>query len=146
SRSDGPSDRGADQRDGEHLRGRDERELPPSGAEPRQPAPFGLRVAAQTARGQDRECEQQRGRLTTDQQQSPTRDLSRRVRRSERVDRRAQIERERLGLDLRTGPLDLLGEAVERPRVDVVRTERRSPRVAAIRRGEDGGTCKAGYA
>ena len=121
-----------------HLGGRDERELPTARAVPRQAPPFRLGVATEPGRGEDGERQQQGRRFAADQQQPAPRDRPGPFGGTQLVDRRDQVVRERLRLHTRTLALDLFGEPVECPRMDVVRTQRNGPHVAAVRGPEYG--------
>ena len=63
--------------------------------EPRQPLPDALDVAAHPGGGQDREREEQRGGLSTHEEQAPAGDLPGFPRGGELVDRRGEIQEER---------------------------------------------------
>ncbi len=107
-------------------------ELVPPRAEPRQPLPDALDVAAHPGGGQDREREEQRGGLSTHEEQAPTRDLPGFPRGGELVHRRGEIQEERLRAQRRAGPRRGGGESVDLPRMHAVGGERRRPGVGAV--------------
>ena len=129
---DPPADDDARERGRARLRPGKHAELIPARAEPRQPLPGALDVAAHPGRGQDREREQERRGLAADEQQPPPRDLARLPRCGELVDRRGQVEEERFRAQRRAGPRRGGRELVDLPGMHAVGGERRRPGVGAV--------------
>ena len=77
--------------------------------------------------------EQERNRLSTQQEQPPAGDLRRVHGRAELVHRGRQLEPEGLCLEHRAGVLDPRREVVRRPRADRAPLERNDPAVASVR-------------
>ncbi len=127
-----PAQDDARERRGTRLRPREDTQLVPTRAEPRQALPDTLDVAAHPGRGQDREREQERRGLAAHEQQPLTRDLSGLPRGGELVHRRGEIQEERLRAQRRTSPRRGGGEVVDLPRMHAVGGERRRPRVRAV--------------
>ena len=133
-----PADDHARERGGARLRAREDTQLVPPRAEPRQALPDTLDVAAHPGRGQDREREQERRGLAAHEQQPLPGDLSGLPRGGELVHRRGEIEEERLRAQRRAGPRGGGGEVVDLPRMHAVGGERRRPRVRAVEALEPG--------
>ncbi len=131
-----PAEHRPERGDGAPLSGSGGQQLRAPGAEPRQPPPRGLDVAAQARRRQHGEREEQRGGLPADQEQPPPGDHAGGVRRLHLLDGREQVEELRAGLEVGPHAGDGAGERIDRPRMDRAAGQRHHPVVAAIRVGE----------
>ena len=138
-RSSGAADRPADDRAHRSERGafrqREELDLPAARAEPGQAASGVADVTSQRAGGEDREREQQRATLATEQEEAAGCDLRCRRRGRKGLGRRRHLERVRARVDLRRQPLHLARKRADRPRVHSrlprsARTTRRSDRTS----------------
>ena len=115
-----------------------ERELPAARSVPGEPTPGREQVGAKRHRRQQREGEEQRGRLAADDAEPAPGRSGRRLRLPQLLDRGEQVERERAGLQLRARLRDVGGEIVDLPEPRRPGAERRHPGVApedAVERG-----------
>ena len=127
-----PADDDSGERRGARLRAREDAELVSARAEPRQPLPGALDVAAHPGRGEDREREQERRGLPADEQQPFSSDLPGLPRCGELVHRRGQVEEERFRAQRRAGPRGGGRELVDLPGVHAVGRERRRPGIGPV--------------
>ena len=129
------SDRESHDRAGESERGRlrngQERELPAAGAVPGEPAAGGGEIGAKRHRRQEREREQQRGRLAADDAEPAPGGPAGGLGLSQLLDRRDQVEARRHGLELGARTRDAGGEVVHLPQPRASGFERSHPRIAA---------------
>ena len=131
-----PSESDADERDGARLETAQQPELPALRAEPREPSPSGLEIAAHAARREDREGQQQDGSLSADEQQARTRDVRRALRLPQLFDGNVDAERRRALRELDASALRPGDELVDLPEARRARPERPHPGIGAVRARE----------
>ena len=131
-----PAGDAGDDRDRGHLGSGHEQDLPPPRAEPREPASRRVVVAAQPRRREDREAEEEDGRIPAEDEQALARDAARRADAGDGVERRLHREDVALLLQLRLRAVDARAETREIPVVDRPRGERHDP---SVRTRDQGG-------
>ena len=128
--------RGAENRAGrgksQRLDSGQQRRLPAAAAVPGEAPAGGLEVAAERRRRQDREREHEHCGLTADEGEPVARPPARRLCLPELLDGRDDIERDRLGLQLRPSLRHVVRQPVDLPEPRPARPERRDPGVAAV--------------
>ena len=120
------------------LGSRQEKELPPARAEPGESLPGGVGIAAHAGRREQREGEEERGRLTADEEQPASRDPAAGTGRAELLGRRDDVEKQRLRAKSRAGLRHRGDETAHLPRMNALRVERNDPGVGAVEGAEPG--------